>query len=261
MQDVAGDNKRPSSFVGCRILSLRGVNVAVRPPNAGAMAPPEPRWLPLLESGTHASGGEVLISLELLPIDPNLPQEPPLPAAGSVVGAVGGAVGAVITAPGKGLASMLGLAAQREASAKAARAAELDAAADDDTKALNAFTLPEPPVQRPLTVADCGLAPLRNAPALARSREPMPLDISDTGIQPPGTNARLHILVVGLRGLERPFSVNPRSLNPFIEVDVAAFQRRVADEVLRTRPSNMPSMMNPTYLEKLNVGLALADDP
>ena len=258
--EVQVDKKRPSSFVGCRILSLRGLKTTIRKPGEKEVPPPEPRWLPLLESGTHTSGGDVLISFELLPLDPTLAQEPP-PLTASLVGAVGSA----LAAPGKGIASILGL-SEQEVSAKAAKAAVTDAAAaESDLPPVPRFVLAEPPVQLPFMITDKGDAPLRGAPALPPSREPLPLDISENGIQPPGTNARLHVVVLGLRGLERPAglanSVTPRSANPFIEVDVSAFQRKVADEVVRTNPSNLPSAMNPTYLERLNIGLALADDP
>ena len=61
--EVQPDKLRSASFVGCRILSLRAVPVFTRKTGQKPTRPKakmaDARWMGLLESGTHNSGGEV----------------------------------------------------------------------------------------------------------------------------------------------------------------------------------------------------------
>lgn len=133
---------------------------------------------------------------------------------------------------------------------------------------------PKPSITAPLQLLDAGERPLDNAPELRPSREPLPEQLDRLGIQPHGQPARLHLLVMGLRGLTingvlpavrgvlQGANPTAKSANPYIEMDVGAFQRPIAKAVPRTQPSNLPSAQNPNFFphSHLVIGLALADD-
>ncbi|KOO32312.1 c2 domain containing protein [Chrysochromulina tobinii] len=263
--EIEPTKQRDASFVGCCILSLRAVPISVRSEDEKPRSPKEKmgqaQWMELLESDTHASGGQVLISMELLPLDPFTKQEQTKTDDSARHNLL-----SIVRAPFSGKKPSP-LVEPNEASKLPFIPTKLHP------------RLWNPPIQTALLLPDRGATPLARAPALKPSKEPLPEELDKLGIQPAGQPARLHLVVMGLRGLKLPESVGHLALavlrstvsrgvprleattaNPYVEIDVGVFQRAVDKAVTRTPPSIEPSARSPNYFTHLMLGVALADD-